>query len=226
MKCSDVEQLFDAYLERSLSGSLRLEFEAHRLRCRRCQQALAMLESAVHVIAHDRCGPSLSPDFTARVMDEIRGRQPLWRRVRLSPTTVSALLLAQAAVIAIAVMMISQWTPPLPADPALVWDSPRDPAAEVVDRYEQFREQVMGVVRAGISRALSEGRPVRAESIPEDLVLMLRYGYANLQLPEALARPSLEVASGNWASLLESLVPPAAVEAEQSDATPSDRHSL
>ncbi len=226
MKCSDIEQLFDAYLERSLSGSLRLEFEAHRLRCRRCQQALAMLESAVHVIAHDRPEPGLSPDFTERVMGEIRGRQPIWRRLRPNPATVSVLLLAQAAAIAIAVMIFSQGRQPPSADLRLVRDSSQDPAAEAVERYEQFREHVVRVVRAGISRALSEGRTVRAESIPEDLALMLRYGYANLQLPEALARPSLEAASGNWTGLLESLVLPTAAEAEPSDATLSDRHSL
>jgi hypothetical protein len=226
MKCSDVEQLFDAYLERSLSGSLRLEFEAHRLRCRRCQQALAMLESAVHVIAHDRREPPLSPDFTERVMDEIRDRQPIWRRLRLNPATVSMVLLAQAAVLAVAAVMISQWTPPPAAGPALVQGGARDSAVEYVDRYEHFRARVLDEIRAGMSRALSEGRPVRAESIPEDLALMLRYGYANLQLPEELARQSLEAASGNWATLFESLVLPAAAEADSAGASPPDRHSL
>lgn len=226
MKCTDVEQLFDAYLERSLSGSLRLEFEAHRLRCRRCQQALAMLESAVHVIAHDRREPPLSPDFTERVMDEIRARQPIWRRVRLSPATVSMILLAQAAVIAFAAVMISRWTAPPAADPGPVRLAARDPALESVDRYEQFREQVVGVVREGISKALSEGRPVRAESIPEDLALMLRYGYANLQLPEAVVRPSLDAASGNWADVFKSLVLPAAAEVDRSDSSLPERHSL
>ena len=48
MNCSEAEQLFDAFLDGQLTGSLRLELDAHRLRCRRCQQTLAMMEACEH----------------------------------------------------------------------------------------------------------------------------------------------------------------------------------
>lgn len=101
MNCRDAEQFFDAYLDGELDGSLRLEFDAHRLRCRDCQRQLAMLESFEHIIAGDRRGPTLSDDFTDRVLGEIdrRGIRPA--RVLLSRRFVvpAAALLPAAAVL-------------------------------------------------------------------------------------------------------------------------------
>lgn len=74
MNCVDAEQLFDAYLDNELSGSLRLEFDAHRLRCPQCQRKLALLEACEQVLAAERT-PALSDDFTDRVMARILERQ-------------------------------------------------------------------------------------------------------------------------------------------------------
>lgn len=73
MNCVEAENLYDAYLDGELGGSLRLEFDAHRLRCPLCQQKLAMLEACEQIIAGDRRTPTLSDDFTDRVMAQIAG---------------------------------------------------------------------------------------------------------------------------------------------------------
>ncbi|MBL8879060.1 MAG: zf-HC2 domain-containing protein, partial [Phycisphaerales bacterium] len=86
MNCSEWEGLLDAYLDGQLSGALRLEFDAHRLRCRRCQQSLAMMEAITHVVATDERSPAISDDFTQRVMSQILSNKPAairprWTRV-------------------------------------------------------------------------------------------------------------------------------------------------
>ena len=53
MNCSEAERLFDPYLDGELSGSLRLEFDAHRLRCTLCQRKLAMMEACEHILGGD-----------------------------------------------------------------------------------------------------------------------------------------------------------------------------
>ncbi|MHC5035492.1 MAG: anti-sigma factor family protein, partial [Planctomycetota bacterium] len=79
MNCSECERLFDAYLDGQLAGSLRLEFDAHRLRCRRCQQTLAMLETIGNVIASDPQVPEMSVTFTDRVMRQIQPPRRVYR---------------------------------------------------------------------------------------------------------------------------------------------------
>ena len=93
MNCHDVEQFFDAFLDGELDGSLRLEFDAHRLRCRDCQQKLAMLETCAHILSSDSTPtPTLSDDFTDSVMAGIAEQappEPVARRVlhRIWPAT-------------------------------------------------------------------------------------------------------------------------------------------
>ena len=72
MNCADCEQLLDAFLDGQLSGALRLEFEAHRLRCARCRQTVVMMESMGNIIACDRREPLVSNDFTQRVMSAVQ----------------------------------------------------------------------------------------------------------------------------------------------------------
>lgn len=74
MNCWDAEQLFDAYLDGELSGTLRLELDAHRLRCARCRKALAMMDACAHVVANDAPPARLSADFTDRLMAVIDAR--------------------------------------------------------------------------------------------------------------------------------------------------------
>lgn len=77
MNCVEAEQLFDAHLDGELGGTLRLEFDAHRLRCGMCQQKLAMLEACEHMLAADSRTPGLRDDFVDRVMGAVATVQPL-----------------------------------------------------------------------------------------------------------------------------------------------------
>lgn len=87
MNCCDFEQLVDPFLDGELSGTLRLEFDTHRLRCPLCQQKLAMMEACEHVLAREDHTPAISDDFSDRVMAAIAARQPapaaLGERIRL-----------------------------------------------------------------------------------------------------------------------------------------------
>ncbi len=121
MNCAEAEQFFDAYLDGELSGSMRLEFDAHRLHCPLCQQKLAMMEACEHIISRDGHLPELPADFGDRVMEQIE-RKPITarrhRRRRLM--IVSAVALQVAAVIVFAVVVGGLWRPepPAPAGPA------------------------------------------------------------------------------------------------------------
>ena len=105
MNCSEAEQLFDAFLDKELAGSLQLELDAHRLRCLRCQQTLAMMEACEHVVATDKHGPEVADDFTARVMAEVEQSRPQPRIIRFKRVAVAAGILVPAAA-AVLVAMI------------------------------------------------------------------------------------------------------------------------
>jgi hypothetical protein len=125
MNCPEAEQFFDAYLDGELTGSLRLEFDAHRLRCPACQQKLAMMEACEHILARDTRMPALSDGFTDRVMSEIEQRRLVARRTRKRRITIAATVALQAAaVIVFAVVWSGYWktTPEAGAPPeAIDW---------------------------------------------------------------------------------------------------------
>jgi len=141
MNCSEAEHFFDAYLDGELAGSLRLEFDAHRLRCTVCQQKLAMMEACEHILARDTRGPALSENFTDRVMGEIDQQRVIARRVRKRRIIVGAAVAFQAAaVIVFAVLWVGYWSQP--AQPVL------EPGAD-----PEFTEAV--------GDAMDRGDPVR-----------------------------------------------------------------
>lgn len=144
MNCSDAEQFFDAYLDGELAGSLRLEFDAHRLRCTACQQKLAMMEACEHILSGESRGPLLSPDFTNKVMNEIRQRRfAEARRPRRRLVWAAAAAVQAAAVIVFAFLWVNYWNKPvspvLPpgANPAL--NARIDSAISNKDRVELTR---------------------------------------------------------------------------------------
>ncbi len=147
MNCPEAEQFFDAYLDGELIGSLRLEFDAHRLRCSACQQKLAMMETCEHILARDTRMPTLSEGFTDRVMAEIEQRRLVARRTRKRRITIVATVALQAAaVIVFAVVWSGYWkTTPTPG-----------PAPEVID-WEKFR--------AERDRAFVENNPGMLEDV-------------------------------------------------------------
>jgi hypothetical protein len=120
MNCSEAEQLFDAYLDGQLTGSLRLELDAHRLRCRRCQQTLAMMEACEHVLTADRRVPELAEDFTERVMTDVGQRRRIPGRLRSTRVALAAGFVVQAAaVLILAIIIQSQPGEPLPGPGAV-----------------------------------------------------------------------------------------------------------
>ena len=112
MNCNEAEQFFDAYLDDELSGSIRLEFDAHRLRCPVCQQKLAMMEACEHIVARDARLPSLSDGFTERVMGAIGGQRVIKLRTRRRRLVFAAAALMQAAAVLVIAIV---WTSGQPA---------------------------------------------------------------------------------------------------------------
>lgn len=99
MNCSEAERLFDPYLDGELSGSLRLEFDAHRLRCTLCQRKLAMMEACEHILAGDSRAPALSTDFTDNLMARIAEQKIAPRRPQRRPLKIAVAIGLQAAAV-------------------------------------------------------------------------------------------------------------------------------
>jgi len=78
MRCQDVRQLFDAYLDGDLSPSQATELGAHRLHCTDCRRALALMEVSGHIIASDRDGVELSAGFTDRLLACVESPRARW----------------------------------------------------------------------------------------------------------------------------------------------------
>lgn len=163
MNCSDWESLLDAYLEGQLSGSLRLEFDAHRLRCLRCQQSLAMMEAITHVVATDERAPALSNDFTDRVMEQILANRPVTIRPRWSRVAGWAVALQAAAVLALVLFpglreIFLPSTPPR----TLVDVRPIDPAQLPAEaRHEYYSAMISRAVAAHANLARDLGQVAR-----------------------------------------------------------------
>lgn len=220
MNCSECEQLFDAYLDGQLAGSLRLEFDAHRLRCRRCQQALAMLEAVGHVIAADTDAPELSEDFTARVMQELAPPAAQPRRIEVPWTRVAVVTaaLAQAAAILLVVVL---WNTPAPVSEAptdmemagTVTMPENDPAYQALHNEitARIEDRIWGMHHAGAK-------------LTADVANLARY--LDIMVPEDVARESSKMAQSNpWEYFWGSVQPPAE-DAPEADASADDLHSI
>lgn len=211
MNCSGVENLLDAHLDGQLSGSLRLEFEAHRLRCRHCQQTLAMMEAAAHVITHDRRGPALSDDFTDAVMGRLASTaRPRWR---LRPRTVALGLLAQAAAIALFVVILRA-----PGGSPLKSGSPTGDAAEslagAAEHQDVTAAKMLGLLGSLGAQVLDRGAGLASDGA------LLNY----FDLPAHVAEQSESLAEGDPVGLLLHALSPSAEG--RPNAPVSQRHSL
>jgi hypothetical protein len=229
MNCAEFEQLIDAYLDGELSGSLRLEFDAHRLRCRRCQLTVAMMESVAHVVASDRSTPALSEDFAERVMTAIERRHPL--SVRLRPTRVAVAvgaLLQAAAVLYLAVVLPSKSPPSTSGNgrsaagavpgATVSGDSTLDAkylAADIVtERHEQLYEYIVGRVEAA------------RVNLASDLNQLARYPLA-LSVSDDFARASQRIDEASpWQLFLQALFPVQSEEREPATPSATEQHAL
>mgnify|MGYP000272583894 CR=1 FL=1 len=215
MTCTEWEQLLDAYLDGQLAGSLRLEFDAHRLRCRRCQQSLAMLETVGHVLGSDSGVPSLSPGFTDRVMRDIA--EPPQRSTTIPWTRVALVGLALAQAAAILAF-------------ALLWNAPRVTPAPLrgvadnaaVEDDVGFRA-VQRLIAEGVEDNLWEMHHARVQ-LTQDLIALAKY--LDITLPEEVARESSKMAQVNPWNYLWSPVAPGEDEAVETPATEEDVHSI
>ncbi|MFO0840409.1 MAG: zf-HC2 domain-containing protein [Phycisphaerae bacterium] len=174
MNCSEAERLFDAYLDGELSGALRLELDAHRLRCRRCQQTLAMLEACEHVLSAKTRAPALAADFTERVMARVAIAQPrktisLRRWIWAGSSVMSA-----AATIVLAML----WTGAPSRTPA-------DPLGDALDRAFRDRDKIalMDIIYDKRDQLLAA-----RGNLASDLGSLARYVGASFSYPDDVSR--------------------------------------
>lgn len=72
MNCEQFQKLMDVHLDGDLVGTLRVEFDAHRVHCPACRHAITLLEAVTNVAAEHRAPATTLPsDFTDRVLSQI-----------------------------------------------------------------------------------------------------------------------------------------------------------
>jgi len=98
VKCPQFEQLLDRYLNGELTGSFKLELEAHVVECEGCGHLLAMMQSVGQIIrepADDE--PRLGGNFTEKVLSDlavIDSRRRRWRGLVVASSAAAALIMA------------------------------------------------------------------------------------------------------------------------------------
>ena len=209
MNCAESEQFFDAYLDRELSGSLRLEFDAHRLRCPVCQQKLAMMEVCEHILARDDRIPALSDDFTDGVMNQVNQRRLVSQRSRRRRIVIGATVALQAAaVLVFAVIWSGGWKPT--GEPVVRNEPLVIKAGVLIDERNAF--QLGELIYDELERAFA------ARLIPNEAELRdaaMRYA-ASMLVPGGLTSPS---DAATW-SPLGTLGIPASTGAEEAEPAP------
>lgn len=223
MHCHEFEQLLDAYLERNLHGSLRLEFDAHRIKCRDCQQKLVTMEAFENTLASDDDLPALSDGFADRVMLAVERQQPRTRRLLSTRVAVvGGMMLQAAAVLAFAILMhpaMDPANPPAPTDaPALVVNDARpDPAGltapsapsapSLTARLDQshsdveYFEDIVDSVESRMQKMHTAG-----QSFTQEVVQIAQY--LNVEVPGAPGAPSESVAAAEGQSSDEDAAAP------------------
>jgi hypothetical protein len=222
MNCAESEQFFDAYLDGELCGSLRLEFDAHRLRCPACQQKLAMMESCEHILSRDDLVPTLSDDFTDRVMNEIEQRRFVAQRSRRRRITIAATVALQAAAVVVFAVLwsgiLSKPSAPAPEPGPLL------AGVEDVLHGEGDREQKHVEMVQLIFAELEKGAAAAQSNLKNDVSNLARYA-TSLSVFDDLSSLSEPTALSPLDMFLQ-LVVPAAPEAPESTSGDTDPFSL
>jgi RNA polymerase sigma-70 factor, ECF subfamily len=203
MRCAEYERLLDAYLDGHLAGSLRLEFDAHRLRCRQCQQTLAMMEAIGHVLAAPPRAPALSEDFTDLVMGRIEKRRPLAERLRSTRVAVVAVTLLQAAAVILFAIM-------LPSSPTIAPPANTAGQPTIVD-FPPMLAPLTALGSAGVD-------------FTNDVDHLVKWPF-NINVSDAVVRDSNDVARATLPELIIQAIMPAEQEPESVTAT-ADHYSL
>lgn len=222
MNCSECEKLFDAYLDGHLRGSLRLEFDAHRLRCTHCQQTLAMLETIGNVLASDVQTPELSDDFTDRVVESLERPVPAkWSRPRLRLAVVAGAVLQAAAILMFALLWRSP-AAPRGAEPEAPLMNGGVTLATGMDDADP--ERLRGLIFERAEDYAWEWHRAGIE-LTSNFVDMLRYG--EVLVPDDVIRESEKIAGANpLLGIMESLVPAEEDEPEAVLPAADEIHSI
>lgn len=218
MNCSQAEKLFDAYLDDELNGALRLEFDAHLVRCAGCQRMLALLETIGDVVAADHDVPRVAADFVDRVVQDIAvSQQAQLRRQRWRRAVLGVVALQAAAAVAFMWVLPRRQAPRAPAVEATATEYTPTVAVEDLDR-EALKELVLR--RAEDMAFEWHAAGVELTSNFKD---MLRY--ANLMVPDEVLKNSEGFAVNPLLGIFQALVPGEAPEPEPV-VPDSDVHSI
>ncbi len=219
MNCWECEQLFDAYLDGQLAGSLRLEFEAHRLHCQHCQQSLAMLETVGSVIASDNDAPELAEDFTERVMQQVErgGQARILRLPRRRTWWAAGGLASAAAAVALAFLVPWQSPEPLSATPGM-----GDSVAPELAEGNLDREHIVRLIAEGVEDRFWEMHAA-GNQLSNDLAALAQY--LDIAVPADVVAESEKLAENPWTGFWQPALPPE--DAELDDTSSSDGlHSI
>jgi hypothetical protein len=227
MNCAEFEQLIDAYLDGELAGSLRVEFDAHRLRCRRCQLTMVAMESVETVVANDRPPVTLSDDFTERVMGAIERRRPLSVRLRPTRLIVAAGVLLQAA--ALFFLAVRPWHAGEPSTGRAVTVD----AAPIVQGELAARK--LDEIYAGVDQKTERHQALVDEifdkleaagvNVATDLNHLVSYASA-LPVPDDVARASDGMNGANPLNVLFDVIVPGASTELEGTPVGTDEHAL
>lgn len=106
MNCGQFEQLVDRYLDGELTGSFKLEFEAHLVACEACGHLVAMMEAVGEIIAEPAPDePKLGIDFTDRVLADwshMQARRRRWVGLASGAAAAAAVILVVGALLMLA----------------------------------------------------------------------------------------------------------------------------
>lgn len=123
MNCEDFQKLIDSHLDGELAGTLRLEFDAHRVQCDHCEHTVAVLESVTNVISAPQVAPMLSDNFADDVISKIELGRNETRALKYRG--LRTVIVAGAIVQAAAVLMFALW-PRAASDPLPVTTPPEE----------------------------------------------------------------------------------------------------
>jgi hypothetical protein len=161
MTCNQFKQLLDAYLDRELSPTLRLECDTHRLACRECQRWTTMAEAVATTLRDaPEQAPPLRRDFTDRVMTQV-GATPTRRNHHsaLRLWVVGAAVL-QAAAVLVAALLLSGSPLTTPADLNDISATANPRPAFATQRTQGDQRIAVAQPKRAAERAIDERDPV------------------------------------------------------------------
>ena len=186
MTCTELDQLLDRYLEGTLEGSRRAEFEAHLACCDSCQtltlQMRGVLASAAALPRSIRPPRDLWPDIADRLAS--RTTRPPFRSIpwrSWAPLAAAAVLLI--AVTAIVTVLLSR-----PEAPVAVTAPPDQ---QHIEGFAADREYVLAA--EDLERVLEEGR----DRLAPATVAVLERNLALIDAAILEARAALEADPAN-----------------------------